>query len=279
MRLKGIRKTAFAVFLCFGLAGALAGCGKTRGQTEKPAENVPVSSDPALSDITENTILLAADGSVTEYAVEDFGPAGISPEGAEDYIRQEAEAVNQKAGTTRISLDEYQEEGDLVKTKIRYSDMETYNQFNHLDYRLSVFEATEADAAAADEVRQKTAAESRQKVETENISQEELAEAGYQLSDLETGKIGGASPDDASAGDAVQATFTDAAGTVYTSSDVQDSGNTTCMMLMTPEKVRIILKDGVVDYVGRHASFSGTEKNEAATDGEGEAALVFHFTY
>ncbi len=239
-------------------------------EEEVSTEDMSIDQISVLKDITENTLQLSSDGTVLEMSCEDYSEQGIDTNGVEDYIRGEIDAYNKESGLSKMSLVEYREDSGLVKSAIRYNDIDTYNDFNVMDIVNISYDKNQADEVARDEAeaRLKAAVTVTEEVE---IDEEALAEAGYSLDDLEDGAINESSGEVATASDAV-ATFTDASGNVAESGDI--SGDS-YMMIKTTEPIVISISDGKILYTNYHVE--PIDASSARCLGDGVAIIVYEY--
>ncbi len=250
-------------------------------------KKVPVTTeDPDYtSTVTENTLRFHADGSITEIAVEDFAEATASQAEIEGFVQSEVDSFNQTKGLTAVELLEFKMEGTVAKCALKFQDINVYNEFDHIDVTLSLFNREEADTLTRAEIASATeaalaASKAANSVDTATVSDEELAEAGFSAEDVENGNLETEAQqqvDDltsASATDAV-ATFTDAKGNTDIKSD--DITDDSLMMVMTGAPFVLEFEDGACQYYNHHAVLNGN--GSVTTDGQGNAIVVFSFNY
>ena len=239
-----------------------------------------VNNTSTIGEVGANTLKLSANGSVTEISCEDFASEGIDTTGLEKHVKSEIDNYNTERGASKITLVEYKEEDGVVRTAIQYSDIDTYNEFNNTDIFLSLYSIKEADRLAAEDVEKNKKTEEivlDTSTDLSEISEEELAAAGYTLEDVlamqseQSGEKSTAS--DASETDAV-ATFTDASGNVSESQDIEQGSY---MMLTTKADVNIIINGGEILYVNHYASI--IDETTADLTGTGIAVVVYKFNY
>ena len=249
------------------MAFGITGCGQEEEQPVTPA----VNTTSTIGDITENTLKLSMNGSITEISCENFQEEGIAAENLEQYITNEIDTYNETRGASKITLVEYKEEDGVVKTAIQYSDLDTYNDFNNTDLEISVYNKAEVERLHEEDV----AAHPKPVVYVEKteVSEEELAAAGYSREDIEKMQETG-STEIASDTDAV-ATFTDASSD--TTVTVDDISGDTYMMLTTEMNVNVIVNGGNVLYLNKYAQLDN--ENTADLSGEGTAIVVYKYNY
>lgn len=97
----------------------------------------------SLDTVTVNTLTVERDGTIADIAVEDFSDGNYDMTKLENFINAEVEDYNTQAGEGSISLDKLETESEIVKLQLRYADMEDYNAFNHTEYELTDFDASE----------------------------------------------------------------------------------------------------------------------------------------
>ena len=268
--------------LVLAMAFSLTACGKKK--EEASSENEIIQHISFIGDTNENTIKVSPNGIITEISVEDYSGTEIDTSSIENYVNSEIDKYNKDKGENEITLLEIDAQQSVVKTAIQYNDITAYNEFNGYDVTLAAYNKDEPDKIA-----QKEAAEIASSndalpdfVEDDlaNISEEELAAAGYTLDDLERleetlkeerGEKTSSS-DNASVTDAV-ATFTNASGQNVVESN-QITGDT-MMMLITDMDAKFIFNGGTVYYTNKHAELA--DENSARSLGDGKAVIVFDF--
>ena len=246
-------KRLLSLLLPMLLGLALIGCGKE----EEVTSEVVVEQD-YIGPVATNTIRVDRNGKITEIAVEDYSEIQYDLKELERFIREEIRAYNRKKGVDKVAFLQIREEGTVIKTAISYTDLEAFNDFNRMNVKLSVYSAETADRVAEEEAKQH-AVEDEEKKE---LSETELAEAGYDPSTLD---------EDAQTvieEKAVKATFTDANGNTVSSDAISANEN---MMIVTDEKLAVEAADGKLLYTNNHAAISD---DVARTDGEGTAIVV-----
>ncbi len=249
---KGRKRLSLVSILLLAVFLTFSGCGKKEEETEVIAEQ------DFIGTAAENTIRLSQSGSVTEIAVEDYSDVDYKLADLEKYIRDEVAAFNKKKGVDKVSFLQIREEAGVVKTAISFNDIEAYNEFNHMDVKLTVYSAETANKIAADEAKQHAVEE-----EKRGLSEAELAEAGYDASSMEQQEI-----DSIVEEKAVTASFVDPAGNTVGADAIDANEN---LMIVTDEKLAVEVTDGSVRYINSHAVYEG---NAAKTDGEGTAIVV-----
>ena len=239
----------------------LGGCGKHNKEI-KPANGVTI-----IGDISENTVKLSPNGIVTEISCQDYTDAGTDLKGLKDYIDKQIEDYNDSKGSTKITLVEYIEDDKSAKVALQYTDFDAYADFNKIDTELIPYDPQRVVDMVAEEMK----AEVKQPViDTANVNLEELAEAGYDIEDLENGVLGG-EVSEASATDA--ATLTDAIGNNIVKAEEIDPTN--CMMLITSENINYSINSGRVLYYNSKAVY--VNENTVLSTGQGKSVIVFTF--
>ena len=257
-------------------------CGKKKEEANTEAEVIQHIS--FIGDVNENTIKVSPNGIITEIAVEDYADTDIDTSAIETYVNTEIDKYNKDKGENTITLMEIDVQKDKVRTAIQYNNIEAYNEFNGYDIILGAYDPEEPDNIAKKEAAEiasrNDALPSFDDEDLLNISEEELAAAGYTLDDLERLEATlkeergekASSTDNASVTDAV-ATFTDASGqNVVESGDIKGD---TMMMLIADMNTRFIFNGGTVYYTNKHAEL--TDENSARSLGDGKAVIVFDF--
>lgn len=89
-----------------------------------------------LDSITENTMTIEKDGTITDISVEDFSEGDYDMADLESFVNSEVADYNADAGEERIVLEAFDTENKLAKLELSYTDMEDYNSFNHTTYEL-----------------------------------------------------------------------------------------------------------------------------------------------
>ncbi len=268
-----IKKKLIKLTICSSIAVLLTGCDFFKKQEEEEYEPA-VNNTSTIGDINTNTLKLSMNGSITEISCENYNESGVDISGLEKHVRNEIDTYNNDRGASKINLVEYKEDNGVVRTAIQYSDLDTYNEFNHTDIFLSLYSVSEVDKLAkedADKHRVKEVYVS--KIDLDSISEEELAAAGYTLEEIKAKQEAESKPEEATETDAT-ATFTDASGNVSESADITD---TSLMMLTTNADVNIIINSGNVLYVNKYADI--VNDNTADLKGDGTAVVVYKFNY
>ena len=230
---------------------ALSACGK-----EEEPEVIPEQDH--IGGVKTNTLRISASGALTEIAVEDYSGTQYQLADIEKFVRSEIDSYNKEKGVEKISFLQIRDDNGIVKTAIAYNDITAYNEFNHVDLKLTAYNSKTADSIAAEEAEQHAVTE-----EKKELSEAELAEAGYDASSMDQQEI-----EDLVEDKAVTATLADEKGNKV-ASDAIDANEK--MMLITTEKLNVVLEDGKVLYTNDHAVVDGTA---AQTDGEGKAIVV-----
>ena len=246
----------FTLFLAALISVSLVGCGK-----EEEATSEVIVEQEYIGKAATNTIRIDRNGKITEIAVEDYSDVQYNLKDLEKYIRDEVKAYNREKGIDKVSFLQIREEGTVVKTAISYTDMEAFNDFNRMDVKLSVYSAETANRIAAEEEKQR--AQANPDEEKHELSEAELAEAGYDPSMMEEDDIQAAVEEKA-----VVAVFSDGNGNTVNSDAISANEN---MMIITKEKLAVEASDGKLLYTNSHAVIS---EGIARTDGEGEAIVV-----
>ena len=233
------------------LIAMLSGCRKDVASEEVPDQDY-------IGSVSENTIRIDSDGKILEIAVEDYSGVDYNVGELKTYIQKEINAFNKEKGVDKITFLQIRNEGKTVKTAISYSDLSSYNAFNHTDMKLTVYSAETANKNA-----EKEAPKPEQQEKKKELSEAELAEAGYTADLLEGEEIQSVVEEKA-----VVASFTDVNGNVITSDAIDVNQN---MMLITDEKINVEVEGGKLLYAGNHAKLTD---GIAKTDGEGTAIIV-----
>lgn len=258
---KVCKKRVIGLVLACTMILGLGGCGKNKKEV-KPANGVSI-----IGDITENTVKLSPNGIVTEISCQDYSETGTDISGLKDYIDEEIKNYNDSKGSTKISIVEYVEDDKSAKIALQYTDFEAYVDFNKLDSELVPYDSQVIIDMVAAELK---AEDDKPAIDTSNVNLEELAEAGYDIEDLENGVLGG-DVSEASATDA--ATLTDAvSNNVVKAGDVDP---TNLMMLITNENLNYSINSGKVLYYNSKAIY--VNENTVLTTGDGKAIIVFSF--
>ena len=262
MFLKNVcKKRVICLVLACAMMFGFGGCGKHNKEI-KPANGVSI-----IGDISSNTVKLSPNGIVTEISVQDFTASGTDISGLKDYIDKQIEEYNDSKGSTKITLVEYIEDDKSAKVALQYTDFEAYADFNKLDSELIPYDPQVVVDMVAAELK---AEDDKPAIDTSNVNLEELAEAGYDVEDLENGVLGG-DVSEASATDA--ATLTDAVGNNIVKAE--DIDPTNCMMLITDENIDYSINSGRVLYYNSKAVF--VNENTVVSTGHGKAVIVFTF--
>ena len=267
---KKMVKNALIYILSVLMIISLVGCGKK--QEEEVEEYVRPS---VIGEINENTLKLSPNGTLLEISCEDFNGSAIDTDGLEEYINSEIDEYNKKAGVNKISLVEFQEQDGVVKTAIQYSDVATYNSFNMMDLDINLYDADKAYDIMMEDMA--TTTDANQIVMTATpteINVEELAEAGYDLSEIEAMENGTYDEETASETDA-EATFTDASS--LEDINAADITGASYMMLVTNEAYTYVVNGGNILYYDKHAEL--LDSTSVKTDGKGKSIIIYSFNY
>ncbi len=257
----------FAGLLSIMMCGGLVSCGLPGKEVvDEPA----VNTTSTIGDISKDTIKLSMNGSITEISCENYKEDGISVIGLEEYINNEINVYNESRGASKVTLIEYKDDGSVVKTAIQYSDIDTYNEFNNTDVNISLYNKSEVSRLFEEDNAKHPKAVSY--VKAEEISEEELAAAGYSLEDIKA--MQSSTDATASETDAV-ATFTDAASASTVLFDEIEGDS--YMMLTTGLDVDVIINGGNVLYINKYGEV--ISDNTADLSGEGKAIVVYSYNY
>ncbi len=275
--IKSIKTKSYTKYICLvlimTLIMGLTACGKKK-------DDGPVEKISVIGDVNETTLKLNANGSVIEIACEDFAhtEAAIDTSTLEEFIKSEIDKYNAEAGGNKITFLEYQNENNYVRTAIQYIDIDTYNSFNLMELAMSEFNKEAADKIAKDE--QASLTDAAKSIDMEEMSEEEKAEleeelagAGYNLEDIESGLL----DETASEGDAEElvATFTDAStGSVVKSDEITDSSY---MMIITDEPMNYYINGGKIVYYNKNCEL--VNETTVKVSGEGKAVIVYTFNF
>lgn len=265
------RLIAFSLIIVLVLS--VTGCGK---KEEEPEEEVIVKAS-TIGDIQENTLKFNSNGTIVEIACEDYSESEADITSLQSYIQEEIDAYNNEKGVNKISFVEYDESAGFVRIALQYSDINTYNEFNNMDIEINIFNAEDVNAIAVAEAEAESEAARKKeavvKMDTSDISEEELAAAGYDLSDLENGvleeSVVESTPSDA------KASLTDAeSGSVLEADDIDGESY---MMIISDYPVNYVINSGTVLYTNRHAET--LNQNSAKILGDGRGVIVYKYIY
>ena len=275
--INSIKTKSYTKYICLvlimTLIMGLTACGKKK-------DDGPVEKISVIGDVNETTLKLNANGSVIEIACEDFAhtEAAIDTSTLEDFIKSEIDKYNAEAGGNKITFLEYQNDDNFVRTAIQYIDIDTYNSFNLMELAMSEFNKEAADKIVKDE--QASLTDAAKSIDMEEMSEEEKAEleeelagAGYNLEDIESGLL----DETASEGDAEElvATFTDAStGSVVKSDEITDSSY---MMIITDEPMNYYINGGKIVYYNKNCEL--VNETTVKVSGEGKAVIVYTFNF
>lgn len=275
--INSIKTKSYTKYICLvlimTLIMGLTACGKKK-------DDGPVEKISVIGDVNETTLKLNANGSVIEIACEDFAhtEAAIDTSTLEEFIKSEIDKYNAEAGGNKITFLEYQNDDNFVRTAIQYIDIDTYNSFNLMELAMSEFNKEAADKIVEDE--QASLTDAAKSIDMEEMSEEEKAEleeelagAGYNLEDIESGLL----DETASEGDAEElvATFTDAStGSVVKSDEITDSSY---MMIITDEPMNYYINGGKIVYYNKNCEL--VNETTVKVSGEGKAVIVYTFNF
>ena len=275
--INSIKTKSYTKYICLvlimTLIMGLTACGKKK-------DDGPVEKISVIGDVNETTLKLNANGSVIEIACEDFAhtEAAIDTSTLEEFIKSEIDKYNAEAGGNKITFLEYQNDDNFVRTAIQYIDIDTYNSFNLMELAMSEFNKEAADKIVKDE--QASLTDAAKSIDMDEMSEEEKAEleeelagAGYNLEDIESGLL----DETASEGDAEElvATFTDAStGSVVKSDEIT---NSSYMMIITDEPMNYYINGGKIVYYNKNAEL--VNETTVKVSGEGKAVIVYTFNF
>ena len=275
--INSIKTKSYTKYICLvlimTLIMGLTACGKKK-------DDGPVEKISVIGDVNETTLKLNANGSVIEIACEDFAhtEAAIDTSTLEEFIKSEIDKYNAEAGGNKITFLEYQNDDNFVRTAIQYIDIDTYNSFNLMELAMSEFNKEAADKIVKDE--QASLTDAAKSIDMEEMSEEEKAEleeelagAGYNLEDIESGLL----DETASEGDAEElvATFTDAStGSVVKSDEIT---NSSYMMIITDEPMNYYINGGKIVYYNKNCEL--VNETTVKVSGEGKAVIVYTFNF
>jgi len=260
------KKTALiSIFMIVIMLFSLAGCGK------KKEEDVEVEKVSYIGDITENTLQFNSDGTLLEISCEDFSGTEVDTSNLEAYIKSEIDTFNAQEGVDKVSFKEYIEENGLVRTAIQFSDIDAFNAFNGMSLEISMYKPDPADEIVKAEAA--SASDAIVTVEAEEINEEELAEAGYDIDDLESLEEEVASESDAEL--PTVATFTDASTFDVINSD--EINGDSFMMVVTDEPMNYNIKGGKILFFNKYAEL--VDESTAKATENGRSVIVYKFNY
>ena len=260
------KKTALiSIFMIVIMLFSLAGCGK------KKEEDVEIEKVSYIGDITENTLQFNSDGTLLEISCEDFSGTEVDTSNLESYIKSEIDTFNAQEGVDKVSFKEYIEENGLVRTAIQFSDIDAFNAFNGMSLEISMYKPDPADEIVKAEAA--SASDAIVTVEADEINEEELAEAGYDIDDLESLEEEVASESDADL--PTVATFTDASTFDVINSD--EINGDSFMMVVTDEPMNYNIKDGKILFFNKYAEL--VDESTAKATENGKSVIVYKFNY
>ncbi|MDD6332665.1 MAG: hypothetical protein PUA59_09575 [Clostridium sp.] len=89
-----------------------------------------------MDTITVNTMIIEKKGTISDISVEDFSGGSYDMAGLEQYVTDEIDSYNQKAGADSVVMKALDTENPIVKVQLTYQDMDSYNGFNDTAYEL-----------------------------------------------------------------------------------------------------------------------------------------------
>lgn len=95
----------------------------------------------------KDQLTLYQDGSILEVSVVDMSGIDDTSD-LKEYVEVQVAGFNKAEGVDKASLLQYEENGKLVKTAIKFSSLDAYNDFNKFDFDLQIYKATSTDADA-----------------------------------------------------------------------------------------------------------------------------------
>ena len=263
-------KTVFS-FILLTFALGLTGCGKQKYEYNAVKEDY-------LSAYDRDTIIMDNNGDILEISVDDYTDVTFDYSGLSDYIKKEVDDYNAKIGKNKINFLQYGQSDGIVKSAIKYNDFDSYNDFNNMDVKFTLYNEEYCNQIANEEFARKNAAMEAEKDEEddEEVTDAELAEAGLTREEYEERKEQQRKEkEEGKAPEVVTATFTDAANGEIVDASVVNGKN--AMMFTVPNAIDIKLDGGKFLYMNSHAAF--LEDGTVRTDGNGTAIVVFIMSY
>lgn len=261
--MNGFRRTGIFV-LCALMCLMLSGCGKKKPQEEEERNYI--------GNVTQDTITIFGDGSIQEIACDDYSNVSFDYSELEQYIKDSIDEYDQNNGQDKITFLQYSNLDGVVRTAIRYSDIDVYNDFNKTAYRISDYDAAACDSVAQKAVEAELDAVPEEDTEQDisSMSAEELAEAGLSPEDIQQEEAV-----ETITQEAVLATFTDASGggEVNSAQVGENATGGTLQMIFVDSEIYLSIPDADILYVNGHASLQ--DAHNAHTDGKGTAIIIY----
>ena len=260
------------LFLSVIMMIMFSACGKKEEEEVKPEYVRP----DIFEGYEQSTLILKQDGSIVEIAIQDYNNSGVDYSQLKTYIEEEVKNANSTLNSECIALTDYFDDNGVIKAAIHYTDINAYNYFNGTDYILSSYDHEKCDALVTVPEEEDEDEDDIDYNELSELSDEELAEAGFTREDVELA-LSGELETSASPSDAAQliATFTDAEnGQVVDSTEISDE----YMLFVTDNEVDLQFENGDIFYTNNNVDISADNKT-AECSGDGWAFIVFKFNY
>ena len=260
------------LFLSVIMMIMISACGKKEEEEAKPEYVRP----DIFEGYEQSTLILKQDGSIVEIAIQDYNGSGVDYSQLKTYIEEEVKNANSTLNSDCIALTDYFDDNGVIKAAIHYTDINAYNYFNGTDYILSSYDHEKCDALVTVPEDEEEDEDKIDYAELAELSDEELAEAGFTREDVENAlseeSDETASPQDA---ESIIATFTDAEnGQVVDSTDISSE----YMLFITNNEVDLEFENGDIFYTNNNVSVM-SDKKTAVCSGKGWAFIVFKFNY
>ena len=107
---------------------------------ESAEEDNEVSFDN-LKDYEKDTLIFEKDGHLTEIAVDDYSSENFEYDDLEQYIKNSVDQFNLKESARKITFLDYSDDGGIIRSAIRYSNVDAYNKFNNFKSEFSLYDA------------------------------------------------------------------------------------------------------------------------------------------
>ena len=88
-----------------------------------------------------DTLIFEGDGHLTEIAVDDYSSANFQYDDLEQYIKNSVDQFNLKESSKKIAFLQYTDDNGIIKSAIRYSNVDAYNKFNNFESEFSLYDA------------------------------------------------------------------------------------------------------------------------------------------
>ena len=88
-----------------------------------------------------DTLIFEKDGHLTEIAVDDYSSENFEYGDLEQYIKNSIDQFNLRESSKKITFLQYSDDNGIIRSAIRYSNVDAYNKFNNFESEFSLYDA------------------------------------------------------------------------------------------------------------------------------------------